>query len=206
MVRFSATRRFVCAAVLGMSLVWPVAAAADETSTTPYTHYSTAITTVYGSQYPIAGHLDLQLYSSGIVRGYYHNAYQKAFIQVVGGRDGSYIWFDIGPSPVDLGLGVAPNARLHIIATMNSDGSFRGQAYPLNPGVSAALSNPGYGSGPNANTYGPPVGGAVSGYNQYTPNPSSLDGPADQYIFSGKPQDASGEDYQGMSPAPTTQP
>jgi hypothetical protein len=177
MVRFSATRRFVCAAVLGMSLVWPVAAAADETSTTPYTHYSTAITTVYGSQYPIAGHLDLQLYSSGIVRGYYHNAYQKAFIQVVGGRDGSYIWFDIGPSPV-----------------------------ALNPGVAAALSNPGYGSGPNANTYGPPVGGAVSGYNQYTPNPSSLDGPADQYIFSGKPQDASGEDYQGMSPAPTTQP
>jgi hypothetical protein len=202
MVLFSASRRFACAAVLGISLVWPVAAAADETSTTPYTHYSTAITTIYGSQYPIAGHLDLQLYTSGIVRGYYHNAYQKAFIQVVGGKDGSYIWFDIGPSPVDLGLGVAPNARLHIIATLNPDGSFRGQAYPLNPGIAAALSTPDYGGGNGVNGQG------TSGtpFNQYSANPSSLDAPSDQYIFSGKPQDASSEDYPGMSTSPSPAP
>src|SRR5580704_14712276 len=195
MVRFSATRRFVCAAVLGMSLVWPVAAAADETSTTPYTHYSTAITTVYGSQYPIAGHLDLQLYASGIVRGYYHNAYQKAFIQVVGGRDGTYMWFDIGPSPVDLGLGVANNARLHIVATMNSDGSFRGQAFPLNPGLAATVGSSDLGGTQTGN-------GVRYAYNQANPNPSNGDSSADQYIFAGKPQDASGDDYPGMTPSP----
>lgn len=93
-------------------------------------HYSTAITQVYGSRYPIAGHLDLEIFPSGILRGYYHDAYQKAFIQVVGGRDGNYLWFDIGPSLVDLGLGIAPGGRLHVIATMNGDGSFRGQLYP----------------------------------------------------------------------------
>ena len=101
----------------------------------PSTHYSTTITTVYGSQYPIAGHLDLELSSSGTLRGYYHNAYQKAFIQVVGGRDGNYIWFDIGPSQIDIGLGIGTGERLHIVATMNGDGSFRGQAFPqIDPG------------------------------------------------------------------------
>ncbi|HEY1428370.1 MAG TPA: hypothetical protein VGF18_02275 [Candidatus Tumulicola sp.] len=196
MVRISLPRRFMCAALLGASIAWPVAAAADDTSSTPYTHYSTAITTVYGSQYPIAGHLDLQLYSSGVVRGYYHNAYQKAFIQVVGGRDGSYIWFDIGPSPVDLGIGVAPNARLHIVATMNTDGSFRGQAYPLNPGIAAATIG-------NQDLSGTQTGGGVRyAYNQYNPNPSNGDSAADQYIFAGKPQDSSGDDYPQTAPSP----
>jgi hypothetical protein len=192
MVRFSGLRLLACAALLGASFAWPVAAAADDTATTPYTHFSTAITTVYGSQYPIAGHLDLQLYPSGIVRGYYHNAYQKAFIQVVGGRDGSYIWFDIGPSTIDLGLGIAPNARLHIVATMNPDGSFRGQAYPLNPGLAAAYAS----NQPNIRY--------VNSQNSVLPTDG--DNPADQYIFASKPADPSGEDYPGQMPASSPSP
>jgi hypothetical protein len=198
MVGFSIPRRFMCAALLSASIVWPVAAAADDTSSTPYTHYTTAITTVYGSQYPVAGHLDLQLYPSGVVRGYYHNAYQKAFIQVVGGRDGSYIWFDIGPSPVDLGLAVAPNARLHIVATMNTDGSFRGQAFPLNPGIAAVIGS----SDANGSAAQASGGGTRYAYNQFNPSPSNGDSQADQYIFAGKPQDAGSDDYPTASSSP----
>jgi hypothetical protein len=198
MIRFSGLRQLACAAVIGATVAWPLAAAADDTASAPYTHYSTAITTVYGSQYPIAGHLDLQLYSSGIVRGYYHNAYQKAFIQVVGGRDGTYMWFDIGPSPVDLGLGVANNARLHIVATMNSDGSFRGQAFPLNPGLAAAFSSPSQAGGGDTRYPTSQVG-----QSQFSVSPNNQDGPGQQYIFAGKPSDPSGEDYPGSTPAPT---
>ncbi len=34
----------------------------------------------------------------GHLRGYYHTSYYKLFIPVVGGRDGDYIWLDIGPA------------------------------------------------------------------------------------------------------------
>lgn len=120
-----------CVAFAGVAAVLPIAARADNDNAAAQTHYSTTITTVYGSQYPIAGHLDLETSSGGTLRGYYHNAFQKAFIQVVGGRDGNYIWFDIGPSAVDLGLGVG-TGRLHVVGTVNGDGSFRGQAFPQN--------------------------------------------------------------------------
>ena len=97
-------RSFARRCASAISLVTIVAmsapALADTPAATTWTdyHYDTAITTVYGSPYPIAGKLDIQITQEGILRGYYHNAYQKAFIQVVGGRDGNYIWFDIGPS------------------------------------------------------------------------------------------------------------
>ena len=146
----------------------PAPARADTGTGATQTHYSTTITTVYGSQYPIAGHLDLELFADGTLRGYYHNAFQKAFIQVVGGRDGSYIWFDIGPSPVDLGIGIGTGERLHIVATMNGDGSFRGQAFPqMTLADTTAATNP---------------------VNQATAN--------DQYIFAATPVEKGPEDYQ----------
>jgi hypothetical protein len=162
-------------ALLSMStMALPIVAAADTGTDATDSHYSTTITTVYGSQYPIAGHLDLQIAPSGTVRGYYHNAFQKAFIQVVGGRDGSYIWFDIGPSSTDLGLGIGTGERLHIIATMNPDGSFRGQAFPqVSPADTVSMRSP---------------------TNQATAN--------DQYIFAAKPVEKSPEDYSTASPAP----
>ncbi|HVA34265.1 MAG TPA: hypothetical protein VNG31_08965, partial [Candidatus Baltobacteraceae bacterium] len=100
-----------CAALLAVGLPAVAGAQTAGATATDY-HFSTTITPVYGSPYPVAGHLDLEIFPSGIVRGYYHNAYQKAFVPVTGGRDGDYLWFDIGPTLVDLGLGVAPGGRL----------------------------------------------------------------------------------------------
>jgi hypothetical protein len=147
----------------------PIAAAADTGNASTQTHYSTTITTVYGSQYPIAGHLDLELSPSGTLRGYYHNAYQRAFIQVVGGRDGDYIWFDIGPTPIDLGLGIGTGERLHVVGSMNGDGSFRGQAFPQMPlGISPSF----------------PAGNLAI---------------EDQYLFAATPAERGPEDYQAPS-------
>jgi hypothetical protein len=185
MVRSPVIRVAAWVAILSISAATlPIAASADAgTGATEY-HYSTTITTVYGSQYPIAGHLDLEIFPSGVLRGYYHNAYQKAFIQVVGGRDGNYIWFDIGPSPVDLGLGIGTGERLHIVANTDADGSFKGQAFPQ------------YVTSVNA----PMV---TSEATRPTTNASSLISPTDQgtaveqYIFAAKPMEKGPEDYQG---------
>src|SRR5579863_5812673 len=100
MVRSFAVRMASLALVAALAAALPLNAGAQNTTANAPTeyHYSTTVTQVYGTQYPIAGHLDLEVFPSGIVRGYYHNAFQKAFIRVVGGRDGNYIWFDIGPT------------------------------------------------------------------------------------------------------------
>lgn len=125
-------RRFVsCAALASVGLiVQPLQASAATTAPPTPSFFTTSIVEVYGSQYPLTGKLDLQIFPNGTVRGYYHTSYYKIYIPVVGGRDGDYIWFDIGPSPVDLGLGAGPGGKLHVVATMNNDGSFRGQVYP----------------------------------------------------------------------------
>lgn len=131
-------------------------------------HFETAITPVYGNPYPIAGKLDIQITPAGILRGYYHNAYQKAFIQVVGGRDGNYIWFDIGPLTSDIGIpGIeSPNGRIHIVGTMGSDGSIHAQIFP-----NYAPANEGLGPNPNLGA-----------------NPNALsDKTLDQYLFAAKP-------------------
>src|SRR5579871_1856522 len=94
--------------VSSTALVCLAAAALTSTAsaqTTTDMHFTTAITQVYGSQYPITGRLDIQIFPAGNLRGYYHTSYYKLYIPVVGGRDGNYVWFDIGPSTVDLGLG-----------------------------------------------------------------------------------------------------
>jgi hypothetical protein len=133
MVR-SFVRLVISAAIVSASLLaLPSTSSAQSTET----HYTTAITQVYGSQYPITGRLDLELFPGGHLRGYYHTSYYKLFIPVVGGRDGDYIWLDIGPSSIDLGLDAGPNGKLHVVGTMNGDGSFRGQVYPE---TSAAMS------------------------------------------------------------------
>jgi hypothetical protein len=130
-------RSFVrrCASAISLAAIAATCApAVADTSAPNWTdyHYETKITTVYGSPYPIAGKLDIQITPAGILRGYYHNAYQKAFIQVVGGRDGNYIWFDIGPATSDIGIpGVEQGTgRIHIVGTLSSDGSIHGQVFP----------------------------------------------------------------------------
>ena len=169
----------------------PLAAAADQTATPAATHYVTAITTAYGSPYPIAGHLDIEVFADGTLRGYYHNAYQKAFIQVVGGKDANYICFDIGPPTTDIGLGNDFGGKVHVVATIDKDGSFSGQLYPLY----ASLDNNSFASH-NAGINTPEANAALNG--APAPQPT-VD---DQYIFKAKPVDQSAEDY----PYPFTTP
>jgi hypothetical protein len=168
-------RSFARRCASAISLVTIVAmsapALADTPAATTWTdfHYETAITTVYGSPYPIAGKLDIQITQDGILRGYYHNAYQKAFIQVVGGRDGNYIWFDIGPTTADIGIpGLETgNGKLHIVGTLSSDGSIHGQVFPN------------YGFGNNFVNADNRNGGVID--SQPGPNEN------DQYLFAAKP-------------------
>jgi len=133
----SSVRRFLsCVALVSIALVAvPRAASAEPT----FSHFATAITEVYGSTYPTTGILDLEIFSDGTLRGYYHTSYYKLYVPVAGGRDGNYIWFDIGPSTMDLGLGAGPQGKLHVVATMNADGSFRGQVYPETAAVISGL-------------------------------------------------------------------
>jgi hypothetical protein len=171
---------------------YPLAAQAQAPATSPTeVHYETAITTAYGSPYPIAGHLDLVISQDGIIHGYYHNAYQKAFIQVAGGRDGNYIWFDIGPSANDLGIGLGSGNKLHVVATMGSDGAFRGQLYPL---FAAALN----GESPNDHRS---LGPDLNVTNQLAPQPQPTI--SVQYLFAAKPVDPSSEDYPFTVPSPS---
>jgi hypothetical protein len=159
----SLIKRFIsCVALVSMGVAAVASSAGAQTNDS---HYSTAITQVYGSQYPLTGRLDLQILPDGTVRGYYHTTYNKLYIQVAGGRDGNYIWFDIGPSSIDLGLGAGPQGKLHVVATMNSDGSFRGQVYPETAAVLSGLSM------------------------QYQPAvpPTTDTNPNDQYIFAATP-------------------
>jgi hypothetical protein len=123
-------------------LVTPSLASAQQSQSPPSPQYfTTAITSVYGSQYPITGRLDIQIFPSGHLRGYYHTTYNKLYIDVVGGRDGNYIWMDIGPSSIDLGLDAGPQGKLHVVATMNGDGSFKGQVYPEQATVFSTAAN-----------------------------------------------------------------
>ena len=129
--------RLVCcmALISGAVLTVPGAASAQGKQM----QYTTAITAVYGSKYPLTGRLDIEIFPDGTLRGYYHTSYYKLFIPVAGGQDGDYIWFDIGPSNVDLGLNAGPNGKLHFVGTMNSDGTFRGQVYPETSAVISGL-------------------------------------------------------------------
>jgi hypothetical protein len=155
--RFLSGIALVCIALVGLSN----SVSAQATTT----YYTTAITEVYGSQYPLTGRLDLEIFPSGTLRGYYHTTYDKLFIQVAGGRDGNYIWFDIGPSSIDLGLGAGPQGKLHVVASMNGDGSFRGQVYPETAAV---------------------LSGIAMQYSFASPAPASQNS-NDQYIFMATP-------------------
>ncbi|MBV9232949.1 MAG: hypothetical protein JO030_02810 [Candidatus Eremiobacteraeota bacterium] len=138
----SIVRSLVRRIVACTALVCLAAAAASASAAAQATnlHFTTSITPVYGSQYPITGRLDIEIFPGGNLRGYYHTTYYKVFIPVVGGRDGNYIWMDIGPSSVDLGLGAGPGGKLHVVGTMSGDGSFRGQVYPETEAATAGVS------------------------------------------------------------------
>jgi hypothetical protein len=159
-----------------------VSTGAGAQTTTNDSHYSTAITQVYGSPYPLTGRLDLQLMPDGTLRGYYHTTYDKLYIQVAGGRDGNYIWFDIGPSSIDLGLGAGPQGKLHVVATMNSDGSFRGQVYPETAAVLSGLTMQYQAANP-----GPPIDSNNSN---------------DQYVFTATPMAQAGGTPTTQAQAP----
>jgi|HubBroStandDraft_2_1064218.scaffolds.fasta_scaffold04307_7 hypothetical protein len=161
MVRSLVLRFVSCIALVCLaSLALPVTASAQATDL----HFTTAIRSVYGSPYPITGRLDIQTFPAGNLRGYYHTSYYKLFIPVVGGRDGNYIWFDIGPSSVDLGLGAGPEGKLHVVGTMNADGSFSGQVYPETAAALAGIS-------------------MQNGFASPAPNA----GQSDQYVLTGTP-------------------
>ncbi len=142
--------RLVSCITLGSTvlLATSTVASAQQSQTQPTQYFTTAMTSVYGSQYPITGRLDIQFFPGGHLRGYYHSSYTKLNIEVVGGRDGNYIWMDIGPSSTDLGLNAGPQGKLHVVATISSDGSIRGQVYPEQAAVltsitmSSAFPNP----------------------------------------------------------------
>ena len=128
-------KKLVSGVALGCAATAMLASAASAQAT--FNYYDTAITEVYGSTYPLTGKLDLELFGDGTLRGHYHTTYYNLYVPVTGGRDGNYIWFDIGPTVDDLGLGVQPGSRLHVVATFNSDNSFRGQLYPEVSGADA---------------------------------------------------------------------
>ncbi len=188
MVRSIATRAASWGLLLAAAFL-PVAASAQGTAsgTTVY-HYSTSITRVYGSQYPIAGHLDLEVFPDGIVRGYYHNAFQKAYVPVAGGRDGTYLWFDIGPVLIDMGFLVGPNGKAHVVATMSTDDSFRGQIYPEATASSVGVV---------ANTPGTAFDNSATSTNGGGQPLASAASLSEQYIFAAKPVEKSPEDYPG---------
>jgi hypothetical protein len=146
MVRSLFLRSISCVALVSMGLFALAGTASAQQQATDL-HFTTAIKAVYGSPYPLTGRLDLQVFPSGTIRGFYHTSYYKLNIPVVGGRDGNYIWLTIGPSTVDLGLNAGPEGRLHIVGSMNNDGSFSGQVYPENAavisGISMQLNTPG---------------------------------------------------------------
>ena len=135
MVRALAERFAATLAVGGMlaAAAFPIATSAQPASTDKPTelHYLTEITIQYGKPFPIPGHLDLLFYPDGVLRGFYHNERQQAIIPLIGGHDGTYLWFDLEPANRDLGLGFAPGSRFHVVATMSPDGGFRGQLFPL---------------------------------------------------------------------------
>ena len=151
----------------------------------------------------MTGKLDLQIFPNGTVRGYYHTSYYKIYIPVIGGRDDDYIWFDIGPSAVDLGLGAGPGGKLHVVATMNKDGSFRGQVYPESAADTSGLAMQ-YnvtGAGPIDTGGNGGAGGGSGGdarrHQQSTSTPpgapsgadlvNTLQNAPDQYIFTALP-------------------
>jgi hypothetical protein len=190
MLGFIAARAFTMVTLVILAFA-PVTTGAQGTSAAPTIyHYSTTITAHYGAQYPIAGHLDLEIFPNGIVRGYYHNAYQKQFVPVAGGRDGNYLWFNIGPTIVDLGLFTGPNGIAHVVATISSDNSFRGQIYPeassTTGDAQTASQQLGVTNLPSANQMAP--------FALQTPTDPV---PAEQYIFAAKPVEKSSEDHAG---------
>jgi hypothetical protein len=160
----SLVRRFVSGVALVCMALSAMPSTAQAQATTD-THYTTAITQVYGSTYPLTGRLDLEIFPDGTLRGYYHTSYYKLYVPVAGGRDGNYIWFDIGPTSIDLGLGAGPQGKLHVVATMNGDGSFRGQVYPETAAV---------------------LSGLAMQYQFASPSPVSQNS-NDQYIFAATP-------------------
>jgi hypothetical protein len=193
MVGSNAARTLTMVTLVILALV-PLTTGAQVTpvSTTVY-HYSTLITPYYNKSYPIAGHLDLEILPNGIVRGYYHNAFQKEFVPIAGGRDGNYLWFNIGPTIVDLGLFTGPNGIAHVVATMSGDNSFRGQIYP-EPNDTTRT---GEGTTPlGLPVTNLPTANRMAPFALQTPSDPV---PAEQYIFTGKPVEKSSEDYPGTS-------
>ena len=58
--------------------------------------YRTALTQIYGSQYPVTGSLELANDGNGILHGYYRPDDNQDLIPVTGGISGSHVWIDIG--------------------------------------------------------------------------------------------------------------
>ncbi len=88
-------------------------------------HLRTAITEIYGSQYPVSGDLDLHITPDGLVSGFYHPAFVRSFVPIVGGLSGNRIWFDIAGGTFQ----TQTIARMRVTGTIASDGSIDGGAW-----------------------------------------------------------------------------
>lgn len=88
------------AAVAGATLApAPATAATAQTEQTITKTYDTTFVRDTGRGFPIEGGvLKLTLTKEGYINGYYSPPDSVAFIPVVGGRNGSDVWFDIGNS------------------------------------------------------------------------------------------------------------
>lgn len=111
---FSITALAAAAALL---FVATTAVASADTSVATY-HDATSMISTYGDggagQY--AGTLDIEIYASGVVSGWY-SPQDGLPTPITGGRDGNKIWFDIGT-----------HQTLHVTGTMAPNGAIAGQA------------------------------------------------------------------------------
>jgi len=95
------------------------ASAAHQTQTL---NYHTAITAQYGSPAPYTGTLRLNIFSDGIVQGYYFSDDQsQSYVPVTGGTNGSSIWLDIGRNHVTHVEGQIRNGSIVGTALVGTD-------------------------------------------------------------------------------------
>lgn len=89
------------AAVLafGLACAGPVAAATDQAGVIPAGSYSfgTYLTPEYSGAGSYEGVLRLTVNDDGTISGIFRNVDSGTFHTVVGGRNGKYIWLDLGP-------------------------------------------------------------------------------------------------------------
>jgi len=93
--------------------------------------YQTTFVKDYGQAFPITGGtLKLTLTRDGYIQGYFMPPDSVAFVPVVGGRDGSNVWFDIGNANVTHVTGRLKGAAIVGYAVASNGVQYRFNAAP----------------------------------------------------------------------------